>query len=585
MQDYLKHRKSLVAKGKKKPASISSLVSQPVLPSVSDDQKSKEYVPSILSSFLSQTNGISTNPSVSAPTVVPHCSPPSQGATGGGRAAILNRGRLTETSGTVPPVQQEDVNPPPSVSLYDVTFGSYNLARSSGYPFPGVGLGNLAVSSGMDQLCGRGDSCGLGFAIMSNVSSVSASSVFSLSDLLFPLSSSGFASFPLPQSSSAPFSSLLPLAFPLLLLLFLLPFPSFLFLLLSLLFSLFLLLLLLPLLLHLRVSLLQFPCLLFLLLLLLSLFLLIPLFLSLLHLIPLRLLLFPFRLLRSLPLSFRPFPLLLLLLIPLLPGILLRIRRMCWVSPRNVRRWGVGLFSLRVGIFFSIFALTFRIFPLTLLVISPLALPCFLRLFGPRRPLRLRPFLLLFRIVFLPLLLRSPLFLRLVFLRLLRRPLFSLRSILLSHSILAFLRSLPFLPLASLRLWSVLLLASLLLCRLLWFLRGSLRSLLLFLLCLFPSTSAALPSAPSVVRGLGPVHGVAAAVAVPAAPAVPAPPASIVSALYFFGLLLYSSKSVCSGFFRVCSFSFGDLCFRSLSFTYFTCGGFLCSFCFWCSSR
>ena len=79
MQDYLKHHKSLVAKGIKKLASatpsftpsltpvvssISSLVSQPALPSVSDDQKINEYVHSILSSFLSQTSDMSTNPSV-----------------------------------------------------------------------------------------------------------------------------------------------------------------------------------------------------------------------------------------------------------------------------------------------------------------------------------------------------------------------------------------------------------------------------------------------------------------------------------------------------------------------------------------
>ena len=123
----MKPSKSLVSKGKKKPAaatpssplltpavsSVSSLVSQPALPSVSDDQKIKEYVHSILSSFLSQTGSVGTNPSISASTVVPDSAPPLRGATRGVGAAILMRGQPTEPSGMVPPVQKEDVNPLP----------------------------------------------------------------------------------------------------------------------------------------------------------------------------------------------------------------------------------------------------------------------------------------------------------------------------------------------------------------------------------------------------------------------------------------------------------------------------------------
>ena len=107
----------------------------------------------------------------------------------------------------VPPIPLEDIIPPPTVSLHAVAFDNHNLARCSGSPFPGVSLGNLAVSSGMDQLHGRDDSRGFGFDDVSNVSNVFASSVFSPFDMLFPLSSSDFTSFPLPQSSSAPFSS------------------------------------------------------------------------------------------------------------------------------------------------------------------------------------------------------------------------------------------------------------------------------------------------------------------------------------------------------------------------------------------
>ena len=71
MQEYLKHRKSLVSKGRKKPASatppsspsptpvvstVSSLISHPADPSVSDDQRIKDYVHSLLSGFFSQSS-------------------------------------------------------------------------------------------------------------------------------------------------------------------------------------------------------------------------------------------------------------------------------------------------------------------------------------------------------------------------------------------------------------------------------------------------------------------------------------------------------------------------------------------------
>ena len=92
MIDYLKHWKSLVSKGKKKPVvtthssstsappsvspSVSSLVSNPSLPSVGDDQKIKDYVHSFLSSFLLQSGSVGINPSFSAPTEVPNPAPP-----------------------------------------------------------------------------------------------------------------------------------------------------------------------------------------------------------------------------------------------------------------------------------------------------------------------------------------------------------------------------------------------------------------------------------------------------------------------------------------------------------------------------
>ena len=59
----------------------------------------------------------------------------------------------------------------------------------------------------MDQLRGCGGSHGTGVGNISRVADVSTASVFSPSDLLFLLSSSGFASFPLSRSSSLPFTS------------------------------------------------------------------------------------------------------------------------------------------------------------------------------------------------------------------------------------------------------------------------------------------------------------------------------------------------------------------------------------------
>ena len=54
----------------------------------------------------------------------------------------------------VPPVMQEDQIPLSRVLLHDLDLDSHNLGRSSGSPFPSLGIGNLAVSASMDQLCG-----------------------------------------------------------------------------------------------------------------------------------------------------------------------------------------------------------------------------------------------------------------------------------------------------------------------------------------------------------------------------------------------------------------------------------------------
>ena len=92
-------------------STVGSVVPQPALPSVSDDQKIKDYVQSFLSQFLSQSGVLSTILSVVAPSMVPHSSPPPRGATGGEGAASLNRGLPIVTSGKVPSIMPEDQIP------------------------------------------------------------------------------------------------------------------------------------------------------------------------------------------------------------------------------------------------------------------------------------------------------------------------------------------------------------------------------------------------------------------------------------------------------------------------------------------
>ena len=204
----------LVLKGKEKLVSSSpspsvipavstsaSVGSSPSLPSVSDNDKLRDYVHSFLSSFLSQSGSVGINPSsFSAPTVVPDSAPPVQGVAGGLGAGSLNKGRLTEPSGVVP-LFQEETPPPPTpphhnVSMHDVAYDRFGVVRVSGFHVLGLGLVTSSFSSGIDQLRVRSDS---------GVSSVSVSSALSLSDLLFPLSDSGFASFLCFHCSSSSF--------------------------------------------------------------------------------------------------------------------------------------------------------------------------------------------------------------------------------------------------------------------------------------------------------------------------------------------------------------------------------------------
>ena len=95
MSDYLKHKKSLATKGKKKPVTSASSVlpsavasnpllgSPPRLPTVSDDSKIRDTVLLVLHA-LSQSGSLGSNPiSFSAPSPVPDYTPHERGVTGG----------------------------------------------------------------------------------------------------------------------------------------------------------------------------------------------------------------------------------------------------------------------------------------------------------------------------------------------------------------------------------------------------------------------------------------------------------------------------------------------------------------------
>ena len=107
MADYLRHRKSLVSKGRKPKSVTTASSSSPSVPpsatpstavasptpnlsSIADDEKIKSYVLSMLSTLLSQPDSqasLGINPFLSAPLEVPNIPPP--GSTGGSGSESL----------------------------------------------------------------------------------------------------------------------------------------------------------------------------------------------------------------------------------------------------------------------------------------------------------------------------------------------------------------------------------------------------------------------------------------------------------------------------------------------------------------
>ena len=138
MLEYLKHRKSLVSKGKKhstvatttsaspspsvspsvtlvKVSVSASKVASPAssLPSLASEEGLKTFVHSVLASFLSQpSSSLGANPFLPAPLAeVPDVS--RSGSAGGSEGDNLMRGRLVAHSGIVCLLTEEDVISPP----------------------------------------------------------------------------------------------------------------------------------------------------------------------------------------------------------------------------------------------------------------------------------------------------------------------------------------------------------------------------------------------------------------------------------------------------------------------------------------
>ena len=133
MLEYVKYRKSLVSKGKKRlsvatpisaPPSVSpsarpvtdsarpSQVASPVtsIPSFASEEGLKFVMHSVLASFLSQLSSLGSNPFVAAPSAeVPNLS--HSGSAEGSQDDNLLRGRPVAPSDMVPPPHQEDSNP------------------------------------------------------------------------------------------------------------------------------------------------------------------------------------------------------------------------------------------------------------------------------------------------------------------------------------------------------------------------------------------------------------------------------------------------------------------------------------------
>ena len=200
MFGYIKHKKSLVSKGKKKtsspsvpiPVTTTAPVVPPSLPVSTDDQL-RIYVHSFLADFLSQSGQLGTNRSFSAPPAVPNSTPLIREAAGGLGADAPTGVPPTESPGEVLSTYQEDVPPPKLHERVAETVARSGVDSLGGSLFPGLGH-DSRVSDGTDHLRVSGISHG---------SHVNVASALSPTSLLFPFSDSGFASLPSSLSTSS----------------------------------------------------------------------------------------------------------------------------------------------------------------------------------------------------------------------------------------------------------------------------------------------------------------------------------------------------------------------------------------------
>ena len=124
MLGYVKHKRLLVLKGKKKSSSSSPrvpvtavttapVVSLPDLPVSTDDQL-RTYVHLVLANLLSQSGKLGTNQPFPAPPAVPDSAPVIRGAAGGLGLDTLVGVLTTESPGVVLPTTRGSPPPPPS---------------------------------------------------------------------------------------------------------------------------------------------------------------------------------------------------------------------------------------------------------------------------------------------------------------------------------------------------------------------------------------------------------------------------------------------------------------------------------------
>ena len=179
MLEYLKHSKSLVAKGKKcssvatptssppsaspsaTPVSVSTSASVAApstsLPSLASEEGFKNFVQSMLASFLSQLASqmsLGFNPSFTAPSAevldVSH-----SGSAGGSDGDNLLRGRQVAPSGVVPPPLEDDVISSPIISMpVFVASGSVSGVGNLGVlrpPLPSLGQFSVPNMQDFDQ--------------------------------------------------------------------------------------------------------------------------------------------------------------------------------------------------------------------------------------------------------------------------------------------------------------------------------------------------------------------------------------------------------------------------------------------------